>query len=144
MKDSGKMNEFFLLFVFLIQAPLAEWGWITTQHLSSLASTTSTARLFTRRAHSELHLFKCQGFPPLVFEAGSPLPLLWHRTGLRNCKPCAEVSFFSKAATVSSPSFGTEPWGLRGDLLTHFSGLPGSVILKAQSTVKRDLLTRVR
>lgn len=117
-------------FVFLIQAPWDEWGWITMWHLSCLASTTSTARFFTRRAHNELHLFKCQVFPSLMFEAGSLHPLLWHRTGLRNCKPSAKVSFLSKAATVCSPSFGTE---LQRFPASPLSGLPVLVILKVQN-----------
>lgn len=105
-------------------------------HLSCLASTTSTARLFTRRAHNELHLFKCQGFPSLMFEAGSLHPLLWHRTGLRNCKPFAKVSFLSKAATGTElrrfppSSFGTE---LQRFPASPLSGLPVLVILKVQN-----------
>lgn len=83
MKDSSKKNE--ILFVFPIKASWTEAG--LQWSIYCLISTTSIAGLLTMRAHSELHPFKCQGFLFLVFETGSSVPLLWHRIGLRSCKP---------------------------------------------------------
>lgn len=81
-KDSGKMNETFL--VFLSKPHELRLDYNAAFFMSCFDHFYS--RFLTMKSYSELHPLRSQGFLFLVFETGCPLPLLWHRTGLRSCK----------------------------------------------------------